>query len=204
MSLRQECSLILALWLGTGSPAMAQHTQLKWTDVVRESAPGIAELKLLRETADALASVSPTFARMLATVKSAPRLIVFVRPGTRAEKLGQTHFYVTAGRTFGVMEINPYRLQPLLRVRAIAHELAHAVEIACLPSQGDTSSLKAILIDLAANNSGRTGLSTETRFPATIERIVLDEFQRFAAPSQRQELAWCDVMFGSGAPSVDQ
>lgn len=182
MCLRREWTFVFALWLGAGSPALAQHAQLRWTDVVRESGPAKADLRLLRETADALASASATFAQMLAVVKSAPRLIILVRPAIIADKLGQTQFFVTSERTFGVMDINPYRLQPLLRLTAIAHELAHAVEIACMPWQRDTSGLRSILVERAKSDSGRGRLSTETRFPSALERVVLNEYQHTSRP----------------------
>jgi len=180
MGLRREWTFVFALWLGAGSPALAQHTQLRWTDVVRESGPAKADLRLLRETADALASASPTFAQMLVIVKSAPRLIILVRPASIAHRLGQTQLYVVTGKTFGMMDINPFRLQPLLRLRAISHELAHAVEIACMPWQRDTSGLRSILVERA--NSGRGTLSAETGFPSALERVVLNEYQHPSRP----------------------
>ena len=161
---------------------MAQHAQLQWTDVVRESGARKADLRLLRETADAMASVSPTFSQMLGIVKSASHLIMLVRPAVVDGKLGQTQFYVAANTTFGVMDINPYRTLRLQRIRAIAHEVAHAVEVACLPSQRDTSGLRSILLKHATENRGRGSLPTETRFPAALEVIVLREHQNPSRP----------------------
>jgi hypothetical protein len=178
MDARLGCSFLFTVWLGTGSPAAAQYAQPTWADVVRESGSGKGELRLLRDTADAMAGVSPTFSHMLGVVKSAPHLIMFVRAAVIEGKLGQTQFHVVSNTTFGVMDINPYRKQPTWRIRAIAHELAHAVEIACFPSQRDTSGLRSILLKHAAHNRGRGGLPTETRFPAALEQIVVSEYQK--------------------------
>ena len=183
MCLRREWTFVFALWLGAGSPALAQHAQLRWTDVVRESGAAKADLQLIRDTADLLASASPTFAQMLVIVKSASRLILFVRPATIAgDRLGQTQFYVVSEKTFGVMDINTYRLHPLMRMRALAHELAHAVEIACMPWQLDTPGLRSILVDRAKSDGGRGSLSTETRFPSALEVMVLNEYQHTSRP----------------------
>ena len=75
------------------------------------------------------------------------------------------------------MEINPYRLQSGLRMRAIAHELAHAVEIACLPRASATADLETLLSHRAHQPYLKGVESAETPFPETVEKVVFQEYR---------------------------
>lgn len=121
-----------------------------------------ANIDLLLDTATEMRTASPTFNQLVEALQSSPQLTLFVRP-TRAsrEHLGRGRFYLSEGRTIGYMEIN-VRLESSLRVRAIAHELAHAFEIACrCPTPPSMSS----------------GRSVEA-FASAVEAVVVQEYLR--------------------------
>jgi hypothetical protein len=120
-----------------------------------------------------MAAASPAFATLLTILQSAPHVIAFIRATHVAGKLGQTQIYVASGQTFVMMEINPFRVEPLLRVRAIAHEVAHAAEAACLPQMPSTTALHGRLIE-RARKAGAPSL--ETPFPAAMEQLVVSQY----------------------------
>jgi hypothetical protein len=181
MALRVVLALVAILLFDVAPRGQAQTLSPNWTDVVRASGPAKADLELIRETADDLARTSTTFAGMLAIVKSTSWLIVLARPAAIPGKLGQTQFYIESERTFALMELNVHRLNPAARVRAIAHELAHVAEVACLPQTRATSQLLRDLSSHARRHSA-PGDSTESAFPLAVEKVVLAEYRDESAP----------------------
>jgi hypothetical protein len=131
---------------------------------------------VLRATAADLAAKSPTFRQMLATVGNAERLLVVIRPVGSTRGLGEGRFMVDRGVTVGRLTVGAHRDNPTLRVRALAHELGHATEVACLPRQADTEELRR-LITFRAGQDGWRG-PVDTPFADAIERVILREFAR--------------------------
>ena len=174
MYFRHGCAWSLAAALGVAAPVSAQDGPPPWDAVVRGSGPAKADLRLFQVTADGMAAASPAFATMLAILQSAPHVMTFVRATAVSGKLGQTQIYVAAGRTFVMMELNPFRVDPLLRVRAIAHEVAHAAEAACLPPMPSTAALQGHLIE-RAKQAGTSSL--ESPFPTAMEQIVVSQYR---------------------------
>jgi hypothetical protein len=165
----------LFLWVllgGAGSLSAATN----WSDVVRVTAAtpfGAASAERMRYTADDLTRRSPTFRQMLDVLRSTPHLVLGAQPAEPSRSLGRGHFHVEGSRTIGIMEIVVHQ-DAQLRVRAVAHELAHAVEIACLPPQPDTAALQRTLAQRGGYfNIGPRGM--ETPFAAAVERVVLRE-----------------------------
>ena len=177
---RLGCIPALALVVCTIVSAEARGSFIAWRDVVRDSGSVKPDLELIRQTADSMALRSPTFAQMLTMLRSAPDVIVFVQATAVAGKLGETRFFVASGQTMMVMQLNTYRVQPTLRIRGLAHELAHAVEVACMPRQSDTRLLAKILFEHGRPYSLPQAPSAETPFPAAVENAVLHEYQRSA------------------------
>ena len=144
--------------------------------VTAEPRRDAAGIELLRYTAAELAFDSPTFLQMLEAVKGAPNVMLRARPLTGRRTLGRGRFVVAGGFTIGLMEIHVHRRDPHLRVRAIAHETAHAAEIACLPPQSDTAALRQILVDRATRQGLAGGDTIETSFAIAAEAVVFREY----------------------------
>ncbi len=141
-----------------------------------------ADAELLRYAAVDLTRVSPTFRQLLEALRDAPHLVIRARTLGATTALGRGHFYVAGGRTIGMMEIAVHRGDRRLRSRAIAHELAHAVEVACLPPQPDTATLYRTLLERGRSSSGAPR-GIETPFAAAVETAVDRETCRRKPPT---------------------
>ncbi len=141
--------------------------------IVAGATGSVSDVALLRAAATELASLSPTFRQMVETIRGAERFAVIVRPVAVLRALGEGRFVVKDAWTVGLVDIGAHRLDYRLRVRALAHELAHATEIACLPRHDTTDELRETLA-ARAGQSGHRG-PMETPFADAIERVVLRE-----------------------------
>lgn len=132
-----------------------------------------ADIDLLLDTMTALVSASPTFSEVVGVLKAAPNLMLLVHPITSRGQLGRGRYFISGGRIVGFVDINVDRLQPRLRVRAIAHELAHATEIVCQAGETD-----------------RSGANRGESFAHAVEETVLREYlTKVPAPEQLASLA---------------
>jgi hypothetical protein len=160
-------------------PARGRDIILAWAAVMTDVPPPLEstgpEQMLLRETAAQLRERSPTFRQMLDAVAAAPHLRLTIRPIVRGPWIGRTHYWVRYEWTYGVMEVHLSHRDPHLRMRAVAHEVAHSAEIACLPAYGTTGDLLTAL-----RIRPRGGLSAasvgETPFAEASEKIIVAEF----------------------------
>jgi len=161
------------------APARGQDIFLAWAAVMTDAPPPPAsdrvERTLLRETAAQLSARAPTFRQMLAAVAAAPHLHVTIRPIVGGSVMGRSHYWVHNEWTYGVMDVQLSRRDPYLRMRAVAHEVAHAAEIACHPAFASTGDLQTAL-----RLRRRAGLPDpyegETAFAEAAERTVVAEY----------------------------
>ena len=177
--LRRGALLLLVVVGGTSSLSAQTGEETTWNDVVRVTATSTFEIPAvarMRYTADERRRRSPTVRQMLEVLRGTPRVVLAAQPAESMRLLGRGQFHIEGWRTIGVMEIVVHQ-DSQLRTRAIAHELAHAVEIACLPPQPDTAALHRTLAKRAGYlNAGPLGV--ETPFAPAAETAVLREFYK--------------------------
>jgi hypothetical protein len=146
---------------------------------------------LLRSTTSAMVERSATFSDILRGLGRAGDVLLLVKEASLKDQhvLGRTRFEVDAnGVIIGHIEIDSFPDDPFLkRMATIAHELAHAYEVACLPRTRTTAELRRTLIT-RAQTWGRRG-STETPFARAAEAVIGSEFRFTRNGSQLKALS---------------
>jgi hypothetical protein len=121
---------------------------------------------------------SATFSDLLGNLREARHVLLYLRfvQLRQVPPSGRTLFEIApSGLVVGFIEIDPALVHPLSRDGAIvAHELAHAYEVSCLPHIRSTEELLRTLRERAASQNG--GNSAETPFAAAVEKAVIDEW----------------------------
>ncbi len=174
--------------LAAGGPAAAggREVLLAWASVMTDAPPPAAsrvpERELLRETAAVLHERSALFRQMAAVIAATPHLRMSIMAVTSAAPmLGNTAFRVHGAWTYGVMTINVLHRDPRLRARALAHEVAHAAEVACMPPAPTTQALLESL-DPWRSAAPMTERAGETPFARAAEEVAMGEFHRRRGP----------------------
>ena len=156
---------------------------------------------LMLAIGDELVARSPTFSDLLRRLRGDQRVLLYVRFAQLRlpPPSGRTSFEVApSGLVVGFIEIDAGPTTPLSRQGAIvAHELAHAYEVSCLPDIRTTEELLQKLRARAASENG--GNTAETPFATAIENTVLDEWfgdprrigSQLPALSAKYELRGC-------------
>jgi len=138
------------------------------------------ENKLVEFTLRETSRRSATFAELLRALDGLPDVIVYLQTATLEERglHGRARFEVArSGVLVGQITIHRFRPAELkARIRTIAHELAHAFEVACLRRRATTSALHEALAARATSYGRRR--SAETPFARAVEMAVLDEWFR--------------------------
>lgn len=158
--------------LGYPQPASEQDALVP-VDVRPINIPPAAPL--LMATVRELLSGSPTFRQMVEVLRKAPHVIVLLRPSHNLGDLrGRGRLSVDCGKIVGVFEIPDGDLQE--RLAAVAHEIAHAVEVAGLPPVCELEDLHRLLLRQAGLPlSRRRVLPIETPFAQFAGQAVIDE-----------------------------
>jgi hypothetical protein len=142
---------------------------------------------MIRATGDDLVAHSPTFAALIAMLSETPDVTIFLRPARLRGLIGRGQFRQVGTRTIGVIEIQPFAHDPHERVRALAHELAHAYEVACAKGRSTATGADAVLV---AYGEGRPGpRQIETTFAPALAAEVLREYRTRGASSRPSRLA---------------
>jgi hypothetical protein len=135
---------------------------------------------LIRSVVANLRVVSPTFRDILAAIAASPRLLVLISPSTDVRyvdgMMGRTRFQVGPDRVVAFVDIFVDRANTRTRQEAIAHELGHIAEVACIGAYDDQESLRR-LVRRRADWFGMS-LNTailETPFAVTIGQQVIQE-----------------------------
>lgn len=157
------------------------------------------DLSLLRATGSDLVDRSATFAAMIESLSTVRGLMLYMRPAVLDGLLGRGRYEIDRERLIGIIEVNPYRFEPQLRVRAIAHEIAHAYEIGCLARGGEASGVREVLNRRRTND--RRSPDIETGFAQAVEIAVQREF--FNRSPERSRLAELSVAHGVGPCVTD-
>jgi hypothetical protein len=195
---RASALILLALNAVPASPelaAAAQRVHEPFTRGVRllRSSTGDPKWKaLMTWTAAEMLERSPTFAELMDRVATAPGVLVYIEGGRISAHglIGRSRFEITpSGTLIGRIEIDEVEaVRPSafdLRVRGLAHELAHAYEVICLRlPQHDTTTLRDTL-------AARASIETrESPFARAVEDVIIqDWFERPRTPSRLKALA---------------
>lgn len=151
-----------------------------------------------------LARRSPTFRDMLGVLLRAPHLRVTLRSRTDLRRTtglaGRGMFATHDGRVYGMLEFDRARPEPAQQLRAIVHELAHAVEIACLPVPDAIAELRRQLTERKGAFSVGFLEAIETPFPNAVVRVVRAEHDEQSNPGRLRALA---ASFGLTLPQAE-
>jgi len=195
---RASALMLLALSAVPANPELAAGAQRAddlFTRGVRllGSSTGDPKWKaLMTWTAAEMLKRSSTFAELMDRVATAPGVLVYIEGGHISAHglIGRSRFEITpSGTLIGRVEIDEVdAVRPSafdLRVRGLAHELAHAYEVICLRlPQHDTTTLRDRL-------AVRASIETkESPFARAVEvEIIQDWFERPRTPSRLKALA---------------
>jgi len=104
--------------------------------------------------------------------------------------LGRGKFWVVHGHLYGLLE---YQAEPLgsnRAVRILAHELAHALEIAVAPRGWDTASLRPLVLERERKEENGLAPGIETEFARAVGyRVQLELLGRLTGPSTLSAIA---------------
>lgn len=120
-----------------GARAQIPDTPRAYTcDGRAESSPIYAEDRLSCYHLDTLHRGSPTLRQMLRVLESTHWMAIRIRSSGllwRSWRIGQGMFAVSPEGLIAVLEFDMVRSDRHVQLEAVAHELAHVVELACLP-----------------------------------------------------------------------
>jgi hypothetical protein len=159
--------------------------------------------QLVARTILELPRLSPTFKDLMAFLEASPQITITIAPFSdisETERLiGFTRFRVYPTWIVGSIEVYADRLHPALSTEALAHELAHVVEVACLGDVDSSASLYSRLLKQTGDSSSpRPGAALETGFAREIGKVVSRErsfthptTSEFRSVAQRHGLTFC-------------
>jgi hypothetical protein len=104
--------------------------------------------------------------------------------------LGRGKFWVVRGHLFGLLE---YQAEPVgsnRAVRILAHEMAHALEVALAPRGWDTDSLRPLMLERERKGDKGPVPGIETEFARAVGyRVQLELLGRLTGPSTLSAIA---------------
>jgi hypothetical protein len=150
--------------------------------------------RLTRDHLQRALAGSATARELVSRIERLQNVVLIVRAHpllVRQDRLlGRGKFWVVRGRLFGLLE---YQAEPIgsnRAVRILAHELAHALEVALAPRGFDTNSLRSIV--LARESEERAGpvAGIETEFARAVGyRVQLELLNKLTGPSTLSAIA---------------
>jgi hypothetical protein len=191
----------VALFLLSGSVAFATDAPIPEMreSIVLLTSPRsqYVEGAIIADTIKSLRALSPTFDEMI-KVLGVSRILTLISPAPKLDiekgLIGQTRFFVGPAKVVAIVQVVTAYDNPTRRREAIAHELAHIVEVACLGPISSVAELQErIQTQMVRFSDRRPGRVIETRFPTRVARVVLEEARRRrGGPSQLGELLFRD------------
>ena len=178
--------LLLAAVLGTPALALSQTPKgpAALPPFIQMRTGGsytTADERFLAEQFAIVQQRSPTFRDMVSAIGAVGGIRVLLAPRPelqRDEKLmGRTQLRSAPDGLVAYTDIVVNREHPLVTVEAIAHELGHAIEAACLGPVGSLDALRAALRARAIGHvPSAVGGTLETPFPKAVGRVVAGEW----------------------------
>jgi hypothetical protein len=141
-----------------------------------------------------LAQQSATARALIDALESIPDTVLIVRANpllaARERVFGRGRFWTAGGRLYGVLEYQaePLGNRPALRV--LAHELAHALELATSASRRDAAALHSFVLSREVGDRVNDSPGIETEFACAIgSRVALELLGKVAALSALTDIA---------------
>lgn len=151
-----------------------------------------------------LATRSPTMRDMLSVLAFTSGISVRLRshPGLQEASWRLSHgvLHRDGGSLNAVLEFDTRRTTPAEQLEMVAHEIAHVVEIVCLPANGGAGQLETVLVGrgFRTQTARRRVIAVETLFAIEMGRVVVAEaLTRITGAGKLQVLAH---KHGLGAP----
>jgi len=184
--------LAFAVW---GRAALALETPVEpgQPTLVVRSPPATAnrwERRMVRDAILDLQRGSATFRDLVRVIERSGRLLVFLDPSTDLRTtyalIGRTRFSATTTRVVAFVEVHVDPLDVTQRRLAIAHELAHVAEVACLgPVDSQDALEQAMARHLGRRCRSRSDQPIETDFAVAAGQAVLREMVPTPASESR-------------------
>ena len=169
---------------------------LRMAIVVRTSpkTPNHLDGLLIWETVLDLQRRSPTFRDLLDVLMASPRSLALLTPAPEILQtdglIGRTRFRAGPQHVVAFVEVIVDRFNPSMRRLAIAHELAHVAEVACLGFIDTQDALQQRMAVHVGSVSARRGQPIETGFALETGQVIVREAEaRIGRPSQFSRLA---------------
>jgi hypothetical protein len=158
--------------------------------LARDPAPAIIRTALPVQAADELArrrlvylsARSATMQQLMDVLEITPEMSVRLRANsmlwreTRRKALGR--FRRQGAQVVVLLQFDSAAARPIEQIEWVAHEMAHAVELACLPAAIDIGRLRTELLRRGRPVSDPPGLAIETSFAEDAGRRILVEALR--------------------------
>jgi hypothetical protein len=152
--------------------------------------------RLTREHLRRVATGSATARELLGRIERLQNTVLILRANPvlvqQDELLGRGKFWVVRGHLYGLLE---YQAEPVgsnRAMRILAHELAHALEVAITPRGWDTDSLRPLVLERERENKQENGpvSGIETEFARAVGyRVQLELLGRLTGPSTLSAIA---------------
>jgi hypothetical protein len=177
--------------------AVDEHAgDLRMSIVVRTSpqAPNYLDGLLIWQTVLDLQQRSPTFRDLLDVLMASPRSLALLKPAPELLQtqglIGRTRFTAGPSHVVAFVDVVVERLNPSMRRLAIAHELAHVAEVACLGYIDTQDALHQRMVAHVGSAARRGGPPIETGFALETGQVIVHEVEaRVSRPSQFSRLA---------------
>ena len=186
---------IMASRVAAIDPVGGQTGDLRMSLVVRTSPrmPNHIDGTLIWETVLDLRQRSATFRDLLEVLLASPRSLALLTPAPElhnAGLIGRTRFRAGPRHVVAFVDLVVDRLNPPLRRLAVAHELAHVAEVACLGFVDTQEALQQRMAAHVGSAPVRPGVPIETGFALEAGQVIVREAEgRPGRPSQFQRLA---------------
>jgi hypothetical protein len=126
-----------------------------------------------------LATRSATMQQILAVLKTTPSISVRLRSNEMLWRMSRHkatgRFWREGAQVVVLLQFDSVIARPLEQIESVAHEMAHVVEVACLPHLIEIDQLRGQLLRRGRRVAGAPGLAIETPFAGdTGRQIVLE------------------------------
>jgi hypothetical protein len=129
-----------------------------------------------------LATRSATMKQILAVLKMTPAISVRLRSNQmlwrQSRRKGVGRFWRAGAQVVVLLQFDSVIARPLEQIESVAHEMAHAVEVACLPHLIEIDQLRGQLLRRGRPVSGAPRLAIETPFAGDAGRQIVMEALR--------------------------
>jgi hypothetical protein len=205
------CCLVLLLVDGRGAAAadgepVVDGMKGSIVFLTSNSRADYLDSKLISAAIADLRAGSPTFRDLLAVLAASPRLLTLISTSTDVKyvhgMIGRTRFQVGPDRVVAFVDVFVERATARSRQEAIAHELAHIAEVACLGAFDDQDGLRRLLRSRAEwGGTLDNSVAIETGFAVRMGRLTVQEARtrarltsQFARLATRSGLRACPLL----------